>query len=148
MNKEFSYGAVIYKKIDEHTLFLLVYSNRNKTWGFPKGHIEPDETTENAALREIKEETGLTQLRIIDGFRQENIYSTLSNRGQYKGQPIEKHSIYFLCETAQTSIVVDQHEISDYRWVELEEAESFLTFESLRVILRNAKQFLSALKSL
>jgi 8-oxo-dGTP pyrophosphatase MutT (NUDIX family) len=67
MDKEFSAGTLIFRKEKEQALFLLIYSNRNKIWGFPKGHIEPGEDEKDAVLREIKEETGISDLRFISG---------------------------------------------------------------------------------
>ena len=63
-NQETSVGAFIYKIEKEKILFLLIYSKRNNEWGFPKGHIEPDETELETAKREIKEETGYSTKNI------------------------------------------------------------------------------------
>ena len=68
MNKEFSAGAVIFKRENKGILFLIIYSGRNMIWGFPKGHIEQSETEREAAIREIKEEVGLENLQFIKGF--------------------------------------------------------------------------------
>ena len=63
MKKEFSAGAVIFREEKGRILFLLIYSARNRVWGFPKGHVEAGESEKDAAKREIKEETGLRYLR-------------------------------------------------------------------------------------
>jgi bis(5'-nucleosidyl)-tetraphosphatase len=144
MNKEFSAGAVIFKKEKDDVLFLVVYSKRNNIWGFPKGHIENAETEKEAAAREIKEEAGLEDLHFIDGFREEIVYDTISKRDPFKGQGIEKHAIYFLCETRNQDIIVDGREISDYRFLPLNEAEQMVKFRNLNVILRRAHDFLLA----
>ena len=141
MDKEFSAGALIFRKEKEKTLFLLVYSGRNKIWGFPKGHIEPGEIEKDAALREVKEETGIDELRFVDGFREEDVYQTIGNRGLHKGSVIEKHSIYFLCETKSMNIVVDAVEITEHKWLSRIEAEKILTFDSLKRILRKAGRY-------
>jgi NTP pyrophosphohydrolases including oxidative damage repair enzymes len=144
MNKEFSAGAVIFRKEQGRVLFLVIFSNRNRVWGFPKGHIEPNETEHAAALREIAEETGLLALEIISGFREEAVYEAISKRGQFKGQRIEKHSIYFLMETRQAKITVDNDEIGDYKWLELNEALSLVDFGSGKNILRKVDEFLKS----
>ena len=139
LEKEFSAGAIIFRKEKEQKLFLLIYSGRNKIWGFPKGHIEPGETEKNAALREVKEETGITELKFVDGFREEDIYQAISNRGPSKGSTIEKHSVYFLCEAKTMNVAVDGSEIADYKWLSMRDAEKLLAFDSLKRILRKAE---------
>ncbi len=143
MNKEFSYGGVVFRREKGHIVFLLIYSGRNKIWGLPKGHIEPGENAEEAAVREIREETGLSDLRKTGDFRQENIYETVSKRELFKGQIIEKHSIYFLYETGEQPVTVDNHEITDYRWLTMEKGKVLLPFTSLRTILGEAHKFLT-----
>jgi len=142
MNKEFSAGAVIFKKENNAILFLAVYSNRNKIWGFPKGHLERGETEKDAAAREIKEETGLENLHFIDGFREEIVYDAISKRAPFKGQRIEKHAIYFLCETSNQDIIVDGREITDHRFLNFSQAEELIRFNNLKNILRKAHGFL------
>lgn len=136
--KEFSAGAVIFRREQKDILFLLVYSGRNKVWGFPKGHIDCNEGEEAAAKREIKEETSLDGLVLLPGFREEDIYKAVSNRGEFNGQEIEKHTVYFLCETKESHLTVDGEEIADYKWMSIEEAQTILSFESLRKIIRKA----------
>jgi len=143
MNKEFSSGALIFRKKDQAPEFLLIYSNRNKEWGFPKGHIDPGETEKEAALREIKEETGLNNLRHIDEFREELVYKAVSNREASKESIIEKSTVYFLCESKTKDIIVDTDEITDFKWLNIQEALKLLTFDSLKQILKKAEKMIA-----
>jgi 8-oxo-dGTP pyrophosphatase MutT (NUDIX family) len=145
MNKDFSAGAVIFKRKGPDILFLVVYSNRNRTWGFPKGHIEKGETEKNAALREIKEETGLDNLRFIEGFTEKIMYETISKRPPFEGQEIEKYVTYFLCETKGQDIIVDNREITDYKFLPLKEAGRLVRFPNLERVLRRAYDFLQTI---
>ena len=138
MEKELSAGAIIFRKEAGTSLFLLLFSGRNNIWGFPKGHIEPAESEDKAVSREVEEETGITDLRFVDGFREEDIYEAISNRGPNKGSAIEKHSIYLLCETDTIDVRVDSQEITDYKWLIIDEAMKFLKFDSLKRILSKA----------
>jgi len=144
MNREFAAGAVIFKRESGETLFLIIYSARNKIWGFPKGRIERGEAAKDAARREIQEETGLDNLRFISGFREEDVYEALSKRPPFKGEAIEKHVVYFLCETQDKNIIVDGKEITDYRFSTLSEAEKLIKFGNLKEILRRAYDFSKA----
>ena len=145
MNKEFSAGAVIFKRVGDKVLFLMIYSKRNKIWGFPKGHLERGETEKEAAKREIKEETGLDGLRFIDGFEEKVMYETVSKRPPFKGERIEKYVTYFLCEIKNQDIIVDNREIGDYKFLPLDEVEEQVKFRNLNNILRKAYGFLQAL---
>ncbi len=143
MNKEFSAGAVIFKRKDNGILFLVVYSARNKMWGFPKGHLDSGETEKEAAIREIREEVGLDNLQFIDGFAEKAAYETISKRPPFKGERIEKYVTYFLCEAKDQDVMVDGREISDYRFLPLNKAEQSVKFRNLKIILRRAYDFLS-----
>ena len=145
MNKEFSAGAVIFKRVGDKILFLMIYSKRNKIWGFPKGHLEAGETEKEAAEREIKEEIGLDDLNFIEGFKEKVWYETVSKRPPFKGERIEKYVTYFLCETKNQDIIVDGREISDYRFLPLNGAEEQIKFRNLDNILRKAYDFLQVL---
>ena len=139
--REFSAGGILFRRDrSQRLLFLLVYSARNKIWGFPKGHIEPGETELQAGLREIKEETGILEedMSLVAGFKEEDVYTALSHRLPHQGQAIEKHSVYFLFESKKTSVSVDGSEIAAHRWVTIEEAKSLIRFDSLNLILGKA----------
>ena len=143
MRKEYSAGAVIFRREGREgavSTYLMLYSGRNSAWGFAKGHIEPGESEKEAALREIKEETGIEDLIFIDGFRAEDIYRARSSKGIQSGD-VEKHSIYYLCETEEKDMIVDGEEITDYKWLPVLDAEKLLTFDSLNQILRKAEAF-------
>ena len=146
IKKKFSSGAVVFRKEDEKLLFLLIYSQRNKIWGFPKGHIEIDEDEKQAALREIKEETGLSNLSIRNDFREEVVYEVTVGKSAGKEQIVEKHASYFLAQTKEENIKVDNYEITDYRWLESAGALKLLSLESLKQILKRAEGFLKKSK--
>lgn len=138
MNEEFSAGAILFRRNSKDTKFLVIYSERNRIWGFPKGHIETGESEQDAALREIDEETGITKLRFIDGFREEDIYPAMGTRGKFRGRKITKHAIYFLCETTEEEITTDNTEITNYRWLPYSAAWELLSFASTKMLLERA----------
>ncbi|MBN2180201.1 MAG: NUDIX domain-containing protein [Deltaproteobacteria bacterium] len=138
VNEEYSAGAVIFRRTNEETEFLVIYSKRNGIWGFPKGHREKGETERDAAMREIFEETGLRRLKFTGTFREEDIYTAIGRSKEFRGSKIMKHSIYFLCETDTEEIKTDNSEITDYRWLPYSGAVEILPFESLKNILRKA----------
>ena len=70
---EKSCGAVIFRKNKNDVKLLLVKNHNGRHWSFPKGHIEENETEEETAIREIKEETNL-DVKIMDNFREVSSY--------------------------------------------------------------------------
>ena len=136
--KEFSSGAVIFNQKGERIEYLLIYSGRNHVWGFPKGHGEPGEDEKTTALREIEEETGLTDLQFLREARFEISYPAISKRGNLKGKRIEKHAVYFVCRSNSREVRVDNDEITAYRWVSRDEALAQLPFDGLKDVLRQA----------
>ncbi|MBF0215929.1 MAG: NUDIX domain-containing protein [Candidatus Omnitrophica bacterium] len=136
MRKEYSGGFLVFCKTADGLKCLVIYSERNKIWGFPKGHLEDGETELEAALRETEEETGIKSLKVIDGFREEDVYGTLSNRPGKKGESIEKHSVYFLAFTSSEKVNVDNKEITAYEWLDEEASVERIAFDSLRDILK------------
>ncbi|MCL1972863.1 MAG: NUDIX domain-containing protein [Endomicrobia bacterium] len=145
MLKEYSYGAVIYKIDNNELLFLLIKSKRSGRWGFPKGHIEKGETGIEAAKREIFEETGIKNIKFIDGFREEDVYIIDGTQPETKGSSAEKHSIYFLAEALSEPENYDKKEISDLRWVNFEDMQKLLYFLNQK---KTAKQAYEKIKEL
>jgi 8-oxo-dGTP pyrophosphatase MutT (NUDIX family) len=99
--------------------------------GLPKGHPEPGESTEQAALREVREETGL-EVELLAPLGE------VSYTYQRGGQPIEKTVAFYLMRFVAGSLADHDHEIEEARWISLAEAERALTFEGEREIARRA----------
>lgn len=133
---EKSCGAVIYRVTDRDEIRILLVKNHNgKCWTFPKGHIEKGENEEQTALREIKEETGLT-VEIVPGFRQISTYRPFGK--------IHKTAVFFLARTEKSIVNMQQTEIDYYLWVTIDEAMKMCHHENDTNILREVKKLLSA----
>lgn len=132
---EKSCGAVIYRRTPrEGTKILLVKNHNGKCWTFPKGHIEKDETEKQTALREIKEETGLT-VTIEPNFRQTSIYRPFGK--------IKKQVVFFLARATDSTVSMQQSEIDYYLWVSLEDAMKLCSHENDTKILREVRKRLN-----
>jgi 8-oxo-dGTP pyrophosphatase MutT (NUDIX family) len=101
------------------------------SWTLPKGTPSRDETTEQTALREVAEETGL-EVRIVAPVGAIDYFFTQG------GGRIHKTVHFFLMEPTGGSLEQHDHEFDDVRWVPLEEARTLLTFPTEREILEQA----------
>jgi 8-oxo-dGTP pyrophosphatase MutT (NUDIX family) len=145
MLKEYSYGAVIYRAGNGRPEFLLVKSKRSGRWGFPKGHIEKGETEIQTAEREIFEETGLKDIKFIEGFREEDVYIIDGTLPETKGRIAEKHSVYFLAEALSADLSFDKEEISEIKWAGLDEMQKLLYFPNQKKMAKHAYEKIKGL---
>lgn len=136
--REISAGFIVFRKTEEGLKFLILYHGHNY-WNFPKGKIESEEKSMAAALRETKEEAGLTQqdLRLITNFKAyERFYFKRA------GQTIFKIVIFYLAETHKREVKIsDEHE--GYAWFSYGEAKKILGhYRDSQRVLKQAHDFL------
>jgi ADP-ribose pyrophosphatase len=139
MYDEVSAGAVVFYRGDAVEYLLLHYASGH--WDFPKGNIEPGETPEQTALREIKEETGL-DVKLVPGFREEVEY--VYSRG---GRRVRKKVIFFLAEAPSKEVRLSWEHVG-YAWLPFDQALARLTYESSRRVLAKAHRTLKAAQKL
>jgi len=141
MIKEVSVGAIVYRRTKKVIFYLLLYRKAHgpykEAWGFPRGLIEKGETEEDTAKREIKEETGLTDLEFKKGFRKKIHFFY-----KREGQMISKDVIYLLAETKSEKVKLS-YEHDDFAWLTFDEALKKLTFKNDKEVLRAANDFLT-----
>lgn len=112
------------------------YHLRGDYWDFSRGKVEKEETEKQTAQREIKEETGLTDVKFVEGFRETTHWFY-----RWEGENIYKEAVYFLAETSEEKVKIS-HEHLEYLWLEYEKAVNTLTHENTKKILKAAHKFL------
>ena len=139
MPREISAGMILFRRTPEPHYLLLHYESGH--WDFPKGHIESGEDPEETAKRELQEETGISEMRLVDGYKQ-----TLRYFFRQKGIGIFKVVIFFLGETTQSEIALSAEHVG-FDWLPYDAALARLTFKNSRDILIKAREHLRASSS-
>jgi 8-oxo-dGTP pyrophosphatase MutT (NUDIX family) len=126
-----SAGGVVVRFEDGIPRFVAGRRKEIRTWTLPKGTPHKGETTEQTALREVTEETGL-EVRILEPI--DSIAYTFSQRGAR----IHKTVHYFLMEPTGGDLSLHDHEFDEVRWFDLADAGGVLTFETERSLVERA----------
>ena len=137
MREQKSAGIVLFRNDSDKNEFLLLNYPQGH-WDFVKGKIEQNETSHETALRETKEETGITNIEFIDGFEESVEYDF-----RFKKENIHKKVIFFLAKTNEKNIKLS-HEHNDYLWLEYNDALKKTTFANAKNVLSKANEFLSS----
>jgi len=135
MREQKSAGIVLFRNDSDKNEFLLLNYPQGH-WDFVKGKIEQNETSHETALRETKEETGITNIKFVDGFEESVEYDF-----RFKKEDIHKKVIFFLAKTNEKNIKLS-HEHNDYLWLEYNDALKKTTFENAKNVLTKANEFL------
>ena len=125
-------GVVVYYLEQDEPHFLLIRSRRDRSWGFPKGHLIEGEDLLSGAMRELWEETGIRQVALVPGFT-EHVTYRVNRAGRFR----QKTVTYFLGRV-ETPVVRLSDEHSEHRWAVVEDARKILTFENLRTLVTRA----------
>jgi 8-oxo-dGTP pyrophosphatase MutT (NUDIX family) len=129
--KDFSAGGVVVRNGE---VIVIVPKRRgaqdDEVLGLPKGHLDGDETELQAAVREVREETGVQAEPIAK-------LGEISYTYERRGQPIDKRVAFYLLEYRSGDLGHD-HEIEQVQWMPLEQAARSLTYEGEREMVRRA----------
>ena len=143
--REISAGIIVYRTTAEGPRFLILYHGHGN-WNFPKGKIASEERSFQTAIREVREETGLTRndLRFNENFKTSENFTFWRNK-----EKVYKTIVLYLAETASQRIRLpekredeegERHE--GYGWFTYKEALKILVKEDSRRVLKQAHNFL------
>ena len=135
MIRERSCGAVVTLQTAQGRKYLIV-RQRAGHWGLPKGHMEPGETEEDTARREIREETGVTA-ELDTSFRYVISYTLPGGN--------EKDVVFFAATCRKEKTSAQPEEIAEILWLSYEEAVKRVTYDNTRKVIEEAERhFLSS----
>jgi 8-oxo-dGTP pyrophosphatase MutT (NUDIX family) len=137
---EVSAGGIVFRRVSgEGASYLLIRDSYNN-WGFPKGHLEGNESPAEAALRETAEETGLSRLILQGPIR------VIDWHFRFRGRHIHKYCHFFLFESpdGEPCPQVDEG-ITACQWRPLAEALDLLSYDNARGVLKRAGEMVRTL---
>ena len=135
MLREKSCGAVIFFKKDVSTLYLLLNYAAGH-WDFVKGNVEINESEKQTVVRELQEETGITDAKFIDDFREAIAYFY-----RRQGLTIHKEVVFFVMESFTDKVELSFEHVG-YTWLDYQHAMEKLTFKNSRDVLEKARDYL------
>ena len=135
MKEAISAGIILFNENDGVRRYLLL-NYPTGHWDFIKGGIEDGEIPYETSIRETKEETGITDIEFVDGYKEEVEYFF-----RVKNDDIHKKVFFFLAKTNSINVELS-HEHNDFIWLDYESALRKLTYENATTILRKAELFL------
>lgn len=133
MIREKSAGAIVFKREGENIKYLILQRNP-KYWDLPKGNIEKGEKEEDTVKREVAEETGLKEIRIIPGFKEKEHYFY-----RLEGKLVSKDVVFFVAESNTDEVKISK-EHEGYEWLSFDDA---IKKVKSKQILEKADKFLN-----
>lgn len=133
MLEERSAGAILYRDSPQGKLYLLL-NYPSGHWDFVKGNIEKGEKFKETVLREIREETGITDVRFIDGFEDKVEYHY-----QREGNLVHKEVVFYLAKTATEHVEIS-FEHQGFVWLGFKDALAKLTYKNAQNLMKKVSE--------
>jgi len=140
MKKAVSAGGIVLRKAKDGFEMLLVYSNYFNSWMIPKGHVKDGESNEEAAVREVEEETGLKDVKIVSKL------GMISRKSKELSQEIvnkDIHIFLFKTDSETSSPRKNPEDLTMTRWFRIDDGIASLYFEPDRKFLLNHRSELN-----
>lgn len=151
MPQEKSAGAIIYVMKNNIPHYLLLHYPSGH-WEFAKGHIEKGEKPEDAAKREIEEETGITDLKVTPGIKEYTKYFFrksygLEGEAKKKAPWVFKLVVFYLAETRTEEVRISK-EHKGFAWLPYEHAVKKLTYKNAKKLLKKFNDYVISKKGI
>lgn len=148
--REKSAGAIIFRMIDSMPHYLLLHYHSGH-WEFAKGHIEEGEDFETTIRREVEEETGIKDLKIVPGFKEYSKYFfrksyDLKGEAKKKAPWVFKLVLFLLAETKTKEVKISKEHIG-FAWLPFDQAVKKITYKNAKELLKKADAFIISRKS-
>ncbi len=134
-----SAGGVVFRRENGQASILLLRHESGK-WMLPKGTIEPGETPEGVALREVAEETGISHVRVIADLGEERYYFFWRADDTYYDKTVRYYLLEFLGD--EEAAPQNEEGFVACEWVPLVEAMDRIKYKETREVVRRAREYL------
>lgn len=138
---QISAGGVAFRWKDSEPEIAIVCVKPKLRWQLPKGIVDPGESPEETALREVREEAGVETDRLALIETIEYWYRSVQN-----GKPVRYHKFvhFYLLQYRAGDVSDHDHEVEEARWVNFDEALDLLEFKSERDVVEKAREMITS----
>jgi 8-oxo-dGTP pyrophosphatase MutT (NUDIX family) len=140
--QQVSAGGVPFRKRNAKTYVALISVGEQERWQLPKGLVGKNESNEAAAIREVREETGLETELVAPLERVEYWYFSGTGARRIR---FHKFVHFFLLRYKSGKTSDHDQEVNEARWVEINQAEEMLAFQSEKKIVARAREMIEDL---
>lgn len=137
---EISAGGIVYRRNQDQVEVALIRSGRR--WGLPKGHVEAGESIQEAACREVSEETGL-QGDVVNQLG-EITYRFMNKWTEGRPVRVFKRVHFYLIRWSAGDVQGHDYEVDEARWFSLADALSALSYATEKKMMRRAQAIIEA----
>lgn len=130
--REYTAGGVVYRRVEDKVEILMI-QDRLGRWTIPKGHVEEGESLEQTALREVAEETGLTQFRL--GEKLDKLHFFYRKEGKLIFMTTHVYLMEALGDT-DTVVAEDSEGIVDAKWFDSDKALGLIEYRDTERLFR------------
>jgi 8-oxo-dGTP diphosphatase len=138
--EQVSAGGVVFRREGDHIEVALISVGEQNRWQLPKGLVGRSEAPEDAAQREVREETGLETERLALIEKIEYWYFAKSRGG--KRLRFHKHVHFYLFRATGGDVSQHDHEVNEARWVDIDEATAMLSFANEKKVVAKAREMI------
>jgi mutator protein MutT len=140
--EQISAGGVAFRRTGAETEVAIVAVNPSRRWQLPKGIIDAGETPEIAAVREVREEAGV-ETELLELIEKVEYWYV----GFHRAERVRFHKFvyFYLLKYLRGEVENHDHEISEARWVKVDEAIEMLAFKSEKEVVKKASNLLAKL---